>query len=321
MMIEHPFHGTGPLCWCGNPKQRHRIRDRAYHLPQGDPCELCGRTFAQHIAASTVERRKERDRLRLDRGARVIIGVDGEGHDLPDGRHIYTLLLAVDERGKIVGRAYNPEGLSTSQSVEMLLSLPAHSLKFIFMGSYDWTKIIEDLDLVDIYYIMHPEARKLRLCRACKKAWNRDDVKCPWCEHAKSRSIQKHRHVFRDRHENKLGVSFDWFNGSFTVLKDKLRTKVWDCFKFFQCSFVKAIEQWKIGTPEQHARIKEMKAKRGAFDVEDPAKIEFYCQEECMLLAQMMRAVLSACEEAGIKLRQYHGAGSIASGVSNGKML
>lgn len=315
MMIEHPFHGNGPLCWCGSPQISHRTRNRAYHLPEGDPCKICGRTYAQHIAVSTVEKRKERDRRRLDRGSRVIIGVDGEGHDLPDGRHIYTLLSAVDERGKVVGEIENPNGLSSVECVGMLLGLPPHSLKFIFMGSYDWTKIIEDLELEDIYYIMHPESRRLRLCRTCKKAWTKDDKTCPHCGNAKTRSIQKHRRVHRDRHGNKLGVAFDWFNGSFTVVRDKIRSKVWDCFKFFQCSFVKAIKQWKIGTPEQHARIEEMKAKRGAFDVEDPAKVREYCREECTLLAQMMRAVLLACEEAGIKLRQYHGAGSIASAL------
>ena len=311
MKIDHAFFGT-TLCWCGAPKSRHR--ERIYHAAEGgDPCTKCGQPARFHITAKSAEHRRQRDRTHTKE--RVIIGVDGEGHDLPDGRHIYTLLCAVDETGKVVGEAENPNGLSARECIDMLLGLPQHALKFIFMGSYDWTKMIEDLELTDIVYIMHPESRRMKTCKLCRKRWGLRDVKCPSCNHDQSRSVQKLRRVIRDRHGNELNTGFDWFNGSFTVQRGKRRAKVWDCFKFFQCSFVKAIKQWKIGTDEQWARIEDMKSKRGAFAVEDPADIRRYCREECWLLAKMMRELLTACEAAGIKLRQYHGAGSIASAL------
>lgn len=313
MKIDHVFFGVGKLCWCGGRKEQHR--ERIYHLAVNDPCETCGKPAKLHITERVVEGKRKRDKLRRDRSSRPIIGVDGEGHDLPDGRHIYTLILAVDETGRVVGRAENQSGLSTAEVLDMLLGLPQHALKFIFMGSYDWTKIIEDLDLPDIFYIMHPEARRARTCRKCKARWGIDQTICEGCGCTETRSIQKLQRVSKDKHGREIGASFDWFNGSFTVSRGKRRTKVWDCFKFFQCSFVKAIKQWKIGTPEQWAAIEAMKSKRGAFADETPEAIEGYCREECQLLAMMMREVLRACEAAGIKLRQYHGAGSIASAL------
>lgn len=315
MKIDHAFYSAGPLCWCGAPKSAHR--ERAYHDPDGDPCLKCGIRASAHGSDKSRAKRKARDKERFssDDNTRSIIGVDGEGHDLPDGRHIYTLLSAVDESGNIVAEVENPNGLSTLECVEMIQSLPKNALKFIFMGSYDWTKMIEDLDLVDIWYIMHPEARRARFCKQCKKPWHRGDTQCPQCSHGEARSVQRLRKVDRDKHNRTLGASFDWFNGSFTVSRDERSIKVWDCFKFFQCSFVKAIKLWKIGTPEQWARIEAMKSKRGAFDVENPVDVRNYCREECQLLAMMMREVLNACEGAGIKLTQYHGAGSIASAL------
>ncbi len=350
MRAEHVFRGAA-LCWCGLPESRHRIRAyhqpegdpcvhcrkpaaqhqaRSYHKPQGNPCKVCGIPASKHVTDKARAARERRDAAREDRGFKSIIGVDGEGHDLPDGRHIYTLLSAVDESGTVVGEVENQKGLSAHEILPMLLALPKNALKFIFMGSYDWTKIIEDLTLNDIFYIMHPESRRARSCKKCQKQFGKDDTACPKCGHDQTRATTKLRYVSKDKHGTPLNVAFDWFNGSFTVRDLSMsrhssdseapkarQTKVWDCFKFFQCSFVKAIKLWKIGTPEQWARIESMKSKRGAFDVEDPAEIRAYCREECMLLAQMMRQVLLACEGAGIKLKQYHGAGSIASALLN----
>lgn len=264
----------------------------------------------------------------MTKAARVpdIIGIDGEGHDLPDGSHIYTLLCAVAEDGRVVGEAYNPEGLSPGECFKMLLALPLNSLKFVFMGSYDWTKMIEGLDPFDIFKIMRPEVRRMRLCKECKHRWKDRGAKvCPECGSESTRSVMPLYRVAKDLQGRPLHVGLDWFNGSFTVAessppsRDKKsrwvrKNKVWDCFKFFQTSFVNAIKLWKVGTPEQVERISAMKAKRGAFDVEKPEDVRAYCIEECQLLAQMMRKVLTACDAAGIELKsRFDGAGAIAT--------
>lgn len=284
-MIEHAAIGTGRLCRkCFQPTRLHR-------KPR----------------VRVDNRVRERSYVARDR---KIIGIDGEGFDLPDGNHIYTLLCAVNEDGVVVGEVENQKGLSSKECFDMLLGLPRDTLKFIFMGSYDWTKMIEDLDDIDKYYIMHPEARRRYTCKTCKFKWINYAKVCPRCQSPTFRSHIRHRQVG----EYKL----DWFNGSFTVahIKNKRqRTKVWDCFKFFQSSFVKAIEAWSIGTKEVQERILAMKNKRGSFSEEKPEDVRMYCREECQLLAQMMRKLISACMKADINLQRYDGAGAIANAM------
>ena len=334
MMIEHSYKGDDTTClWCNQARSKHRKSrqrpdrqdNRIHHIALGDPCEKCNQPAQLHDSQSVVTRRKERDQKRPNRQAeRTIIGIDGEGKDMPDGRHVYTLLCAVNENGKVVAEVENQDGLSSIQCFDMLLSLPRNTLKFIFMGSYDWTKIIEDLELTDIYYIMHPNARKSHICRECKKTWSEGKV-CPKCSSEKVRVITKVRRIQKDRYGNECQYGLDWFNGSFSVKKPIIpwnarhrwekSVKVWDCFKFFQSSFVKAIELWKVATPEQLKRISSMKDKRGEFAEESPDDIRHYCREECHLLAQMMRKLIDACEVAGITLKRYEGAGSIANAL------
>jgi hypothetical protein len=333
MMIQHNFSGPGPLCdRCNCLAKYHQIRHRIYHAPVGDPCTQCQRPASEHPSKAKLDKFKARDRSRHGRSSDIILGIDGEGHDLPDGRHIYTLLMAVDESGRVVGEAYNAHGLTPQEAMAMLLTLPKNALKFIFMGSYDWTKMIEGLSELDIYYIMHPDLRRMRACRECGFNWRTAEKECPRCAATKVRAVNLLRYVSEDKAGKPFRLGLDWFNGSFSVAepapidpniprnnreKPKSRwlrkTKVWDCFKFFQCSFVKAIRQWDVGTKTQQDRIEEMKKKRGAFADEKPEDVRAYCKEECQLLAIMMRKVIVACHDAGIELTAYHGAGSIAS--------
>lgn len=313
-------------------KQRDKLRELArgtrkrkqiWHVAIGNPCVKCGEPFSDHANKEIIEKRQRRDKKRPSRqGRQPIIGIDGEGHDLPDGSHIYTLLCAVDETGKVVGEVENQNGLSTFECVEMLLNLPRDALKFVFMGSYDWTKIIEDLRPEDIYCIMHPDVRRLRVCKSCSHKYHQIVRKCPKCGGNAIRSVLQLQRTQKDKNGFKMKYGFDWMNGAFTVAEPAyargkwLRsTKVWDCFKFFQSSFVKAIEAWDVGTKEQHDRIKKMKKKRGEFAHESPTEIRLYCREECWLLAQMMRKLITACKTANIDLKRYDGAGAIANAL------
>jgi len=337
LQIQHLFRGTGERCdKCGGPPNVHRkTHGKVYHAAIGDPCSKCHKPASVHPSPERLSQYKTRDRSRYGRSSDLILGIDGEGHDLPDGSHIYTLLMAVDESGRVVGEAYNAKGLSAQECGAMLLALPKNALKFIFMGSYDWTKMIEGLSELDIYYIMHPDLRRMRVCRECGFNWRSPEKACPRCAATKVRAVNLLRYVSEDKAGKPFRLGLDWFNGSFSVAepapvseniprnnhektgKAKSRwlrkTKVWDCFKFFQCSFVKAIRQWSVGTKTQQDRIEEMKKKRGAFADEKPENVRAYCKEECQLLAVMMRKVIVACHDAGIELTAYHGAGSIAS--------
>ena len=262
--------------------------------------------------------------------------------------HIYTYLAAVDEHGRLVAEAHNPEGLSHDECADMLLAIPRNTLKFGFMFSYDVTKICEEMPPPARYYLMRPKAREGAVCKdkECKADVPLGALSCHECGGEKIRKVTKPL-LWRGR-------SYDFFNGSLTVSQmidgREFSTKVWDCFKFFGCAFVEALRNWSgckqkdcgglmkrtpkgfacvkcavelkdfgletpVATDEQIARIDGMKQKRGAFDQEDPEDVKRYCREECLLLARMMRRLIDAHEKAGIPLRRYDGAGSTATAL------
>jgi hypothetical protein len=242
--------------------------------------------------------------------AKLFVGVDGEGQDTPDGRHIYTYLCAADEHGTILSEKWADDGLTHEECCEVLLSIPPGTLNFGYMTSYDITKWIEGMPDEEKYRLLRPDTRKVSTCLDCHRSWNLEHSSCPFCGHPK----------FRERNElvRYAGRGYDFFNGSFTlkdgydVLKKAWTrvTKLWDCIRFFGCSFVQAITDWKVGTKFQQSRIASMKERRGKFADENPKDIRVYCQEECTLLAQMMRKVVEGHEEAGWKLKSFYGAGS-----------
>jgi hypothetical protein len=318
-MIEHLPQGD-PCSSCGEAAARHRPA-RAWHKTVGDPCTKCGRAAFEHPGKDRLIKRKAYDVDRDDRKAeQMIVGIDGEGYDTPEGRHIYVYLAAVDETGRTVGEAWNPAGLSHEECATMLLALPEHSLKFGYMFSYDTTKILQDLPKEDIFRLFRPDFRRERRCKDCGHHWTLlTQVFCPNCKSENVRSYTPHMRL--------LKRGYSWMHGKFTIASDYRKTAhgkrswkksvaIWDCFRFFGGPFVRALKDWDVGTPEQRARILEMKQKRGSFTPEMIAEVKTYCKEECHLLAVMMRKVLNAHDDAGIPLKgSYYGVGSTASAL------
>ena len=70
------------------------------------------------------------------------------------------------------------------------------------------------------------------------------------------------------------------------VIKGSSRT-VYETFGFFQCAFVKAIDDWKIGSDEERAIIAENKMPRHEFSKLTDGIIG-YCKLECRYLAMLM---------------------------------
>lgn len=332
---EHAPQGD-PCAKCGERKDRHyarrtRTSARAYHAisPEGATTCACGLPASAHTSPQAITARKVRDTVRKNRNGsedRRIIGVDGEGQDTPDGRHVYTYLAAVDEHGVCVAEAYNAAGLSHDECAEMILSIPRNSLRFGFMFSYDVTKIIEEMPELARYALLRPDARAAHKCRACGQKWEYRAKQCP-APDCGSDNFQSFTKSLRYR-----GRKYGFFNGSFSIAASKktaraaqpwrkqaaARTssvKIWDCFRFFGCAFVEALKDWQIGTPDQVAEIAAMKGKRGAFDVEDPEDVKRYCKLECHLLARMMRKVIDSHEKAAIPLSSFYGAGSTAGAL------
>lgn len=90
---------------------------------------------------------------------------------------------------------------------------------------------------------------------------------------------------------------------------------VWNVSGWTQCSFVRLITDWQIGTPEERDFVATMKAKRDDLSKETAADLIRYTTLECKLLSEWMARMIRLHEESGIRLRSYCGAGSTAAAM------
>src|SRR3990172_9368372 len=122
------------------------------------------------------------------------------------------------------------------------------------MFSYDATMMVLDLPLVDIYRLMRPKAREITRCDECRRLQLPGATTCRWCDDGGK--VKR-----RTQRLPSAGRRYDFFAGSLSVTDRRERrlfpghkvraarsTKVWDVFRFFGCSFVKAFEYLKIRT-------------------------------------------------------------------------
>jgi hypothetical protein len=190
----------------------------------------------------------------------------------------YVLLCASD--GHYI---YNENELSTGQILEYLLRLKKRQGKKVFVTfglNYDVNMILRDLS-----------RKKL------EELWEKGTV---W-------------------------TSIDGFSYSLTWIPRKMfqvyspdlkkSIRIYDVFGFFQSSFVKALDAWKIEDP--HGEIKRMKSERARFEVSQRDEILEYCLSECGKLVELCDALEVSLQGAKIKLRSYMGAGSIAGAILN----
>ncbi len=122
--------------------------------------------------------------------------------------------------------------------------------------------------------------------------------------------------LFKDK-EHKIMIDdyeIELFPKKILRIKDTVshETSVhYDVLGFFQCSFVKALEQWKLPIPDI---ITRGKLERDNFGSWTDSEVEKYNLAECKLLVQMMEKFQLALDKVGYgNLSGYHGAGAIAA--------
>ena len=265
----------GPVCSCGLPAQNHRIRVRNRTEEK--------REYYKDHKNRFIEYRKKRQRNHPHVYTRIAIGLDGEGWTDASGKHHYSYIAACT-KDECLGELYDSNGLSTSAIFEWLLRLkqPEGAIFVGFALGYDITKWIEDMPESCLYLLNHSEYRQGKF---------------------RSRPVR-----WRQFKVNRMSTQFA------VADEEGRKITVWDFFKFFGKSFVKSLEDWKIGTPEIRESIQSMKDKRGSFEGIHQQEQD-YCKSECMLLAQLAETLIAAHKDAGIKLAQYYGPGSTASAM------
>lgn len=197
---------------------------------------------------------------------------DGEGRTLNDGSHLFTLLACTDGRN----REYieNIDGLSTKDCLEFITRkrLPAYNVWFSF--GYDINKMLEDIPLDGEGY-----------CR--RELWEEGVTK--W-----------------------HGYRIDYFpRKTFTVShkRKQLSYHSYDVFGFFQTSFLKACEDWKIDAEV----IRKGKESRNEFAQWSMEEVREYNFLEMDLLLELCNRLRDALFDADVLPQSWHGPGAIAA--------
>lgn len=225
------------------------------------------------------KRRAEGKRRAKGRLEDVFIGVDSEGWSDPTTNRHYMMALIAGEEA-----LYTGEPIGGEEALRYLGSLSPDPIYVGYFFDYDATMLLRDIAS--------------------------DSVKL--AEGIFDRSKRKHR-------------SFIWWHdiGIQYLPKKFLRVKlpgepaitIHDVRGFFQCSFVKALTTWDIGTPEERQRIADMKAQRADFDPSQAQEIIDYSKDECRLLAQLVSELRDRFVLAGLNPYPYEGPGPVAGKV------
>lgn len=217
------------------------------------------------------------------------VGVDGESTTDADGFSHYQI-LAASVRGKTYS-IEDKEQLSTVQCLEFLLNLPRRRQRVCVCGfafNYDVNHLLVDL---------RDNWRKV-------KRLSKGDYVGIYIDN-------RHRYVIKNIPKKALEIwkkekrGRQWVNTNYV--------RVYDVFGFFQCSFLKAIEEHKIGNPEQKAVIEEFKARRGEDLRLDWDGWKRYNAIECDLLILLMDDFYRLLKSEDIHLSNWWGAGAIAA--------
>jgi hypothetical protein len=173
------------------------------------------------------EREKEREARRDRAKLKPFLAIDGEGGGTDElGRQNYFLMVAL---GQTSGEEYilHREGkpLSTRDCLEFILSLPADRKLVGYGVGYDGTQILRGIKPSTLRQILNPRQGKNGPCYTY------------WGDYAIVYQQGQYLRVARvDRSGPKPAI-----------VKGSCRT-VNETLGFFQCSFVKAITDWNIGT-------------------------------------------------------------------------
>lgn len=238
---------------------------------------------------------------------RQIISVDGEGWNIPltddvacanpsvseRGWHSYVMLGAADDQGfarSLVHdgsrREATPDtarnyGLTTRANLEFLLNLPRNAMVISFAFSYDQTKLIADLPLVNLRELAREsvaddgwKAERLRRMEAAHERFGFDYEEIATMRLDTFNLIDASTTIYEnywiaytprkmlrivDLEAGKTFVqNFQDGKPIGKARKEWARSvTVWDAFGYFQKSFVKALQDYRCGTCAACVRARE----------------------------------------------------------------
>lgn len=254
-------------------------------------CSVARAEQARRRRAITTYREHE-NKLRREHGPRAIqlsrpfAGVDGEGGNI-GGRHEY-LLLSVGRSSLETGSPLRP-----SETLGFLADRNTEPIYVGFFFDYDVTMIVRDLPPERVSRLVHRELRQSTQGYFCFPV----DVELPdgsyQIEYLPHKEFKVRRVI--DRAAKQYGR---W-------------VRINDVGAFFQCSFVQALTDWRIGTDKEREQIAEGKQARSDFG-ELTEETKRYNLLEIDLLEQLMSEFRETCRDVEYVPARWQGPGAIA---------
>lgn len=224
-----------------------------------------------------VQRKTRRaERYREDHGPTQFVGCDGEGMGVGADHNYYVWRMGGNSL--VTGQPLESRAL-----LEFIAAQPKGPIYVIYSGTYDFTMILRGAP--------HDFLRDL-LDRAGRTDSDGNVRSARWGDLRVDYIPRKRLRVGR---------------GSNSIT-------VHDVFGFFQGSFVKALEEWDVGTTEERGQIASGKLRRGNTDVLSPNELA-YNERECDLLAEVMTKLNQVTNSITLSASPYEGAGAIASSL------
>jgi hypothetical protein len=275
--------------------ERVRKRESRKHQPpeRRERDRLRKREARTRQTPEQRQREKDREGRRCRKKQRPFMAIDGEGGGTDAlGRQNYFLMIAsggMPGEEHILHREGKP--LSTRNCLEFLLSLPAEPILVGYGIGYDANQILRGMREATQRRILNPPQGRNGPCYTY------------WGDYA---VIYQQGQYFRVARIDRSGTKPTIIRGSCRTIHEELG--------FFQCTFVKAVEDWGIGNEQERVIIAANKIQRAEF-LQLTDTIIGYCKLECRYLAMLMTEFREVCTAAGILPKQWSGAGWLASSL------
>lgn len=112
------------------------------------------------------------------------------------------------------------------------------------------------------------------------------------------------------------GYRLRWRDGkSLQMSRNRQTVTLYDVSPFFQCSFVKACDEYLGDDWEAREQIVREKANRGTFQWEHAAEVESYNRAELRNLVRLCSELRDRLFKVGIRIRRWDGPGAIAAAL------
>lgn len=219
---------------------------------------------------------------------RAFSGCDGEGTTLESGYHAYFMFKMGFESLRARGENVR---LSSLECLQFITDQDPKKIHVGYFFDYDVTKLLEDL----------PWQKLDRLINRYKRT-GANGMLFPLDYHQFQMDYMPRKYFKVRRMLAQRDDETEWSPW----------VEISDVGSFFQMSFLRAIQVWGVGTPEEHAQIEDGKRQRAAFDIRDFDEIARYNALECKLLAELMTKFRAACVTAGYVPRRWQGPGVLA---------